>query len=124
MAIMRFPKRPAKKPKPKPKKKPPPKRPAAKKPPPKPAPKPVAKPAAPASTDADHSTLDVAGMESGGNAGGSETEVTDVGGPGQDDAVFSTGPGQASSLHYHQATTYQQVYADQIAQGSQTEGAQ
>jgi len=121
MAIMRFPKRPAKKPKPKPKKKPPPKRPAAKKPPPKPAPKPVAKPAAPASTDADHSTLDVAGM---GNAGGSETEVTDVGGPGQDDAVFSTGPGQASSLHYHQATTYQQVYADQIAQASQTEGAQ
>jgi outer membrane biosynthesis protein TonB len=105
------------KPKPKPKAK-------AKKPPPRPAPKPAGKPAAPASTEADHSTLDVAGMASGGAAGGTETEVSDVGGPGQDDAVFSTGPGQASSLHYHQATTYQQVYADQIAQASQTEGGQ
>ena len=90
------------------------------KPKPKPKPKP---PAAPASTEADHSTLDVAGMAAGGT-GAPETDITEVGGPGQDDAVFSTGPGQASSLHYHQATTYQQVYADQIAQGSQVEGSQ
>lgn len=78
---------------------------------------------APMTSETDHSTLDVAGMAQGQDTG-SETQVTTEGGPGQDDAVFSTGPGGASSLHYHQATTYQQVYADQVAQGSQAEGAQ
>lgn len=101
------------------------------KPKPKPKPKPPLKqgggrrtaPPPPASSEADHSTLDVAGMAQGQDTG-TETQVTTEGGPGQEDAVFSTGPGQASSLHYHQATTYQQVYADQVAQGSQTEGGQ
>src|SRR5215472_224024 len=91
----------------------------------KPKPKPgVARPPVSAPAEADHSTLDVAGMSAAGSTGTPETDVTTEGGPGQDDAVFSTGPGQASSLHYHQKTTYQQVYADQVAESSQTEGTQ
>jgi hypothetical protein len=54
-------------------------------------------------------------MQQGGT-GGDVTQVTTEGGPGQESAVFSTGPSSAEMLHYQQATTYQQVYADQIAQ--------
>ncbi len=98
---------------------------------PKPKAKPATRPAATTttttSTTAQHPVLDVAGMSAGQDQGAAtgtpETQVTTSGGPGQEGAVFSTGQGSAPQLNYQQATTYQEVYAQQQAQtGTSTGG--
>ena len=96
------------------------------KPKPRPKPKPKPKPGpgpspAPGGTAADHATLDVAAMQ-GDQAAPDETQVTTEGGPSQEGAVFSTGGGSAPQLQYQQRTTYQQVYADQVAQSQAQQG--
>lgn len=76
-------------------------------------------------TTAPHSTLDLAAMQ-GGQGVPDQTDVTQIGGPDQADAVFSTGQGGAQQLNYAQTTTYQEVYAQQLGgagAGTTTGGA-
>lgn len=102
--------RPRPKPKPKPKKKPPP--------------QPATTGGSTTNTTADHSTLDVAAMGTpAGTAPPLETDVTTVGGPVDEGAVFSTGAGAAQQLRYDQMTTYQEVYAQQLGGATGQTGA-
>lgn len=67
-----------------------------------------------AGSPAGNPTLDLAAMNTGGGAGVTGTETTVTGGPGQDDAVYSTGPASAPQLHYDQSTTYAETVAQQM----------